>query len=111
MSVIQGGEHQEPQRGGLDPAVPQVLTGHRITGPLRVGHTADFHDPAAPIVAPEADTMLPGPDGTGYLAGRCGSCVAHPYLALGDGQNLLVVEHQPGCETMAALLAQAGVAR
>ena len=109
MSVIQGGEHEEPQRRGLDPEVPQVLTTWQVTGPVRIGHTTDFHDPSAPIVVREADTVLPGPDDAGSAEGRCRRCVAKPFMASGDGQTVLILEHERRCPQMAALLRQAGV--
>ena len=71
MSVIQGGEHEEPRRDGHDLGVPQVITTWRVTGPVLVGHTADFHDQDAPIIVREADAVTPGPDGTGCAQGRC----------------------------------------
>jgi hypothetical protein len=111
MSVIQGGEDEEPRRGGLDPGVPQVLTAWRVTGPVSIGHTADFHDQDAPIIVREGTAIMPGPDGTDYADTRCRGCVAHLHIARGEDETLLVLEHERGCPEMAALLRQAGVAR
>jgi hypothetical protein len=97
-----------PQRGGHDPGVPTVITRHEITGRLLIGHTTDLDDPDAPIIIREAGTVRPGADGTAYADGRCRSCVAHPALAVGDGQAVLIIGHEPGCRAMAKLLRAAG---
>jgi hypothetical protein len=111
MSVVQGGEHEEPLRDGHDPGGPQMITTWRVSGPVLVGHTADFHDQDAPIIVREADAVTPGPDGTGCAEGRCPRCIAQAYVARGDDGTLLVLEHEDGCPVMAGLLRQAGAAR
>jgi hypothetical protein len=103
MSVIQGGEHEEPRPGGLDPQVPQVLTTWQVTGPVLIDHTADFNDPDASI-AVHHQPVLPDADGVGMAEGRCPDCVAHPFIAGGDAQTIFVPEDEPGCPAMADLL-------
>jgi hypothetical protein len=102
--------HGEPERGGLDPEVPTVITGWQVSGPFRIGHTTCLDDPATPIVVREADTVLPGPDGLGYAEGRCRRCVAKPFLASPGGRAMLILEHEPRCPRMEGLLREAGAA-
>jgi hypothetical protein len=90
----------------MDPARLQLIFKFQATGPLRIGHTRDFGDPAEPIMVREADDVLPGPGGVSYAEGRCPDCVAHPVISRGEHQTLLVLEHEPGCPVMAALLAE-----
>jgi hypothetical protein len=110
MSVIQGGEHEEPPQGGLDPEVPQVLTTWQVVGPVLIGHTADFNDLDAPI-AVHQQPVLPGADGVGMAEGRCPACIAHPFIARGEDRTLLVLEHEPGCLALARWLRLARVPR
>jgi hypothetical protein len=98
-------------RGGMDPLAPQMITKWTVDGPVRVGHTACYADPGAPIVVREADTVLPGADGTGYIEGRCTACITKPVLARGDAGTILILEHEPGCPVMAGLLRETGGAR
>jgi hypothetical protein len=105
MSVIQGGEHEDPRRGGHDPLAPQVLTRHQVTGRLRIGHTASFDDQSAPIIIREADDVYPG---STYAEGRCRACIARPCLARGEDESILILQHQPDCPDLARLLALAG---
>jgi hypothetical protein len=105
---LAGSTEPPPRRGGHDPFARQVFTRHQASGRLRIGHTADFADPGAPIIVREADDVLPGPDGTGFAEGRCRACIARPFLARGDEQTVLILQHQPGCPVLRQLLALAG---
>jgi hypothetical protein len=109
MSVIQGGEHEEPRRGGHDPGVPTVFTHHQVTGPVLIGHTTDYSDDDAPIIVREADTVSPVSGGIGYAEGRCTECIAKPVIARGEAKTVLILEHEPGCGVMAGLLREAGM--
>jgi hypothetical protein len=104
MSVIQGGEHEEPQRGGWDTQARQVLTTWRIISPVLIGHTADFSDQNVPIIVSQPP-VTPGANGMGTAEGRCPSCIAHPVVARGEGQTVLVLvlEHEHGCPELAAI--------
>jgi hypothetical protein len=108
-AVIDLANPSPPRRGGRGPDVPWVLTGWRVTGLVRIGHTADFADQDAPIIIREADDVRPGADGTGYVEGRCRTCVAHPHLAVGEDQTIMILEHERGCPEMEGLLRRAGL--
>jgi hypothetical protein len=106
---LSNGRRARPRRGGLGPGVPQLLSSWQVTAPaMMIGHTRDFADQSEPVIVREADTVRPGPDGFAYAEGRCGDCVARPFLAGGQGQAIMVLEHEPGCPAMAALLRLAG---
>jgi hypothetical protein len=108
---LSNGPHNRPRRGGRDPGVPRVFTQHQIRGVLRIGHTADFADPLAPIIIREADDVRPELGGMGYADGRCSSCVTHPHLAIGEDQTIMILEHEDGCPELERLLRLAGAER
>ena len=107
LTVVKEGP---PERGGRDPEALQVITKHKISSPvLRIGHTTDYADPGAPVVVCERDDVRPGPDGLAYADVRCSRCIGKTFLALGEHESVLTIQHRPGCRVMAGLLAEAGV--
>jgi hypothetical protein len=90
--VTHGGPHR-PDRGGMDPGVPQFATSWEITGFMLRGHTSDLEDQDAPIWVDPADTAIC----SGVMEGRCPSCVARPTIALGRDGSILILEHEDGC--------------
>ena len=104
MSVPHHGDSGPPRRGGHDPLAPQMITKWEVTGRVRIGHTADYSDPAEPIIFLQGDDVLPGPDGTAFTDARCPRCIGQTFLALGEAESVLVIQHRPGCREMAALL-------
>jgi hypothetical protein len=101
--VTHGGPHR-PDRGGMDPGVPQYATSWEITGFLARGHTSDLEDQDAPILVDARDTAT----GDGVMEGRCPSCEASPTLALGRDGSLLILEHERGCPWLDELAQRAG---
>ena len=95
---------------GAGPQVPTVIISkHQITGLLRLAHTRSYADQSAPVLM-DPRPIWPGPDGTIAVDARCDSCRgAKTFLARGEDQTLLILQHRPGCRELAALAALTGV--
>jgi hypothetical protein len=104
MSVTHGGPRR-PDRGGLDPGVPQFATSWEVTGVMLRGHTRDLDDPQEPIWVDPRDTAV----SSGVMEGRCPSCVASPTIALGRDDSMLILEHERGCPWLDRLAEKAGL--
>jgi hypothetical protein len=102
--LTHGGPHR-PERGGLDPGVPQFGTSGEITGVMARGHTWNLEDQAAPIWVDPRDTAV----SSGVMEGRCPSCVARATIALGRDDSMLILEHERGCPWLDGLLEKAGL--
>jgi hypothetical protein len=76
-------------------------------GRLLVGHVSrrDRHDPRVPI--PAREYRWPA----FFADARCRSCPAKSELSHQGAEALMLVVHDDGCPQLAALLAEAGVAR
>jgi hypothetical protein len=93
-----------------EPDVPTVIISkHQITGLLRLAHTRSYADQSAPVLV-DPRPIRPGPDGVAAVDARCGSCAgAKTFLARGEDQTLIILQHRPGCRELAALAALTGV--
>ena len=96
---------------GAEPQVPTVIiTRHEVTGPVLLAHTRSYADQSAPILV-DPRPILPGADGTAAADTRCGSCQgAKPFVARGERETWIILQHRPGCRELAALAALVGVA-
>lgn len=108
MSVSSGENDEQPWRSGLEPEVPQVLTGWRVNGLVQIGHTASLDDESAPIVVHQSP-LMPSALGVAAVDARCRACVAHLIIARGEDRTLLILQHQRSCRELAHWLRQAGM--
>lgn len=97
-----------PERGGHDPAVPQILLPLKLTGRLLAAHTRDYHNPDAPIFLDPRPVAVPRPDASADL--RCPGCVSRAHIGPYGGDTLAVVSHEPGCGWLASMLRESGLA-
>ena len=95
-------ELANPEPGGRDPSIPLVLAPVRVRGVLRIGHTFDRHDPAAPIWV-EENAILPG--SASYADLRCGWCVTRMDVAYDDahGETFAILQHTRSCRWLRRL--------
>ena len=93
-------EHPE---GGYDVQAPrrQLMTPVRVSGPVKLAHTADMSDPDAPIFT-DGRPVLTGPGGE--VDSRCPACVARVTIARDTSQTVLILEHERGCPELARWL-------
>jgi hypothetical protein len=94
---------------GPEAEPPTFVTEHTVTGSrFLIGHTRDLADPGEPVIVREADISSPPASGLAYAEGRCPSCTARVTIgSIGDGDVLMVLEHQEGCRAFGRLLAKA----
>jgi hypothetical protein len=93
----------EPERGGSDPEVPQVMMPVRVTGRLRTAHTWDLADPDEPVWIDERADAYPGAQVADL---RCPRCVTKLDIGQLDGDTIAVLQHQPGCRWLRRFLAR-----
>ncbi len=86
------------------PPAGEVLTSIDVRGRFLIGHT-DAADPEAPILIPEG-TIVP-PSGAFHVDLVCRSCAARHQIGFLDDDTLAMVEHQPSCPELLALMDRA----
>ena len=103
-SVINlAGDPDEPERGGRDPGVPQVMMPLQVRGRLRTAHTWDLADPDEPVWIDERADAYPGAKVADL---RCPRCVTKLDIGHLDGDTIAVLQHQPGCRWLRRFLAR-----